>query len=268
MKKSNEILAGYPIEEFLQDQDGRSWNKDTKACYSRLLYEAKNYFDANGPLDAWTLEQWQEDLQAKSYKQRSINTRISALNNYLKWCGRHDLVMKHWHAGKGDPPTLTRGEYLCLLRAARGMGQHRLYLLIKVFAITGVPVHCLSQVTVELVRAGSGKIRSRENDMVFLCPGSLQKELLEYAKENYIYSGPIFITRSGQPLNRSNIFRMLQELSREAGIAEKKVNPRSLRNLCQTTRESIYANLEQLLKRAYDQLLETEDTVAGWKAGA
>ena len=58
------------------------------------------------------------------------------------------------------------------------------------------------------------------------------------------------------------------KLSREAGIAENKVNPRSLRNLCQTTHESIYANLEQLLKRAYDQLLETENTVAGWKAGA
>lgn len=268
MAESSDILAGFPIEEFLSGESGRSWNKETRACYSRLLYETKQYFDENGPLDARTLEQWQEALLAKDYKQRSINTRISALNNYLKWCGRYDLVMKHWHLKKEEAPVLTRGEYLCLLRAARHMDQHRLYLLIKVFAITGVPVHCLKQVTVELVRQGNGYIRGRANEIPFHCPASLQRELLAYAEENHIFTGPIFITRSGATMSRSSICRLLQELSREAGISENKVSPRSLRNLCQTTHNDIYANLEQMLKSAYDQLLETENTVAGWKAGA
>lgn len=268
MAGNSEILKGYPIEEFLTDQDGRAWNKDTKACYSRLLYETKQYFDENGPLNSHTLEQWQADLLAREYKQRSINTRISALNNYLKWCGRHDLVMKHWHPGEETAPALTRAEYLCLLRAARQTNQHRLYLLIKVFAITGVPVHCLSQVTVELIRQGNGALHGRGNNIPFHCPSSLQRELLEFAKENRIQTGPVFITRRGTPMNRSTICRLLQELSRTAGIPENKVSPRSLRNLCQIAQEDLYANLEQMLKSAYDQLLETENTVAGWKAGA
>ena len=268
MAETNEILKGYPIEKFLDSQAAHSWNKDTKACYSRLLYETKQYFDEHGPLNDQTLQQWQAALLAKEYKQRRINTRISALNNYLKWCGRHDLVMKHWHPAKEEAPTLTRSEYLCLLRAARHMDQHRLYLLIKVFAITGVPVHCLNQVTVELVKQGGGHIRGRSNTIPFRCPASLRRELLDYAEENHIYTGPIFITRAGTTMSRSNICRLLQELSREAGIPENKVSPRSLRNLCQTTHEDIYANLEQMLRSAYDQLLETENTVAGWKAGA
>lgn len=69
-------------------------------------------------------------------------------------------------------------------------------------------------------------------------------------------------------MNRSTICCLLQELSRTAGIPENKVSPRSLRNLCQIAQEDLYANLEQMLKSAYDQLLETENTVAGWKAGA
>ena len=192
----------------------------------------------------------------------------TALNNYLKWCGRHDLVMKHWRPGEETAPALTRAEYLCLLRAARQTNQHRLYLLIKVFAITGVPVHCLSQVTVELIRQGNGALHGRGNNIPFHCPSSLQRELLEFAKENRIQTGPVFITRRGTPMNRSTICRLLQELSRTAGIPENKVSPRSLRNLCQIAQEDLYANLEQMLKSAYDQLLETENTVAGWKAGA
>ena len=268
MAENHEILTGYPIEEFLASQKDRSWNKETIACYSRLLRETQQYFDQNGPLNEETLKAWQEELHAKKYKERSINTRIAVLNNYLKWCGRHDLVMKHWHADTDDVPALTRGEYLLLLRAARHMDQHRVYLLVKLFAITGVPVHCLKQVTVELVQQREGVIHGRGNAIPFDCPESFRQELLEYCKENRIYTGSIFITRSGRPISRSSICRSLQELSQEAGVREDKVSPRSLRNLCKVTREDIYANLDQMLKKAYEQLLETEDTVAGWKAGA
>lgn len=232
------------------------------------MRETQQYFDQNGPLNEETLKAWQEELHAKNYKERSINTRIAVLNNYLKWCGRHDLVMKHWHADTDDVPALTRGEYLLLLRAARHMDQHRVYLLVKFFAITGVPVHCLKQVTVELVQQREGFIHGRGNAIPFDCPESFRQELLEYCKENRIYTGSIFITRSGRPISRSSICRSLQELSQEAGVREDKVSPRSLRNLCKVTREDIYANLDQMLKKAYEQLLETEDTVAGWKAGA
>ena len=268
MAENHGILTGYPIEEFLASQKDRSWNKETIACYSRLLRETQQYFDQNGPLNEETLKAWQEELHAKNYKERSINTRIAVLNNYLKWCGRHDLVMKHWHADTDDVPALTRGEYLLLLRAARHMDQHRVYLLVKLFAITGVPVHCLKQVTVELVQQREGFIHGRGNAIPFDCPENFRQELLEYCKENRIYTGSIFITRSGRPISRSSICRSLQELSQEAGVREDKVSPRSLRNLCKVTREDIYANLDQMLKKAYEQLLETEDTVAGWKAGA
>lgn len=268
MVENNEILAGYPIEEFLADHEDRAWNRETLACYSRFLKEIKKYFETHGPLDEESLKRWQEDLHEKDYKERSINTRIAVLNNYLRWCGRYDLVMKHIHACKRDEPVLTRGEYLLLLRTARHMDQHRLYLIIKLFAITGVPVHCLKQVTVELVQQGEGAIHGRGNDLPFECPEGFRQELLAYCKESHIYTGPIFVTRNGQTVSRSNLCRSLQRLSQEAGIREDKVSPRSLRNLCKVAREDIYANIDQMMKQAYAQLLETEDTVVGWQAGA
>lgn len=268
MAEDNEILTGYPIEDFLADHEERAWNRETLACYDRHLREIHEYFEVHGPLNAESLKRWQEDLLAKNYKERSINTRIAVLNNYLRWCGRYDLVMKHIHASKGEEPALTRSEYLLLLRAARHMDQHRLYLIVKLFAITGVPVHCLKQVTVELVQQGEGAIHGRGNDIPFECPEGFRQELLAYCEEIGIYTGPVFVTRNGQTVSRSNICRSLQKLSQEAGVREDKVSPRSLRNLCKVAREDIYANIDQMMKKAYDQLLETEDTVAGWQAGA
>ena len=46
-----------------------------------------------------------------------------------------------------------------------------------------------------------------------------------------ITSGPIFITRTGRTLDRSNIWKMMKALCRDAGVAEKKVFPHNLRHL-------------------------------------
>lgn len=51
-------------------------------------------------------------------------------------------------------PELTRAEYLRLLQAARALEKERAYLLVKVFALLGIRVGELPQVTVEQVKAG------------------------------------------------------------------------------------------------------------------
>lgn len=72
MAENHEILTGYPIEEFLASQKDRSWNKETIACYSRLLRETQQYFDQNGPLNEETLKAWQEELHAKNIKSEAL----------------------------------------------------------------------------------------------------------------------------------------------------------------------------------------------------
>lgn len=265
----HEIIPGYSVEKFLQSQDEHLWSQQTRASYQKFLNEAKEYFGIENPVSKDSLEQWRQDLEDKNYKQRSINTRISAMNGYLKWCGRFDLVMPHKRPQKsGDVQQITRGEYLCLLRAAKHQGKHKLYLLIKAFTILDIPVHCLDQVTVELVKAGKGNIIDRSNNIIFRCPPGFQRELIHYAKSIGITSGPIFVSRTGQTVSRSSICRMFQELSKEAKLPENKVNPRSLRYLGKKTRENIFLNMEQVLIQAYDNLLETENTIAGWEESA
>ena len=192
---------------------------------------------------------------------------LAAANNYFRWCGRPDLVQTQQRRLDRDdqaPPALTRVEYLKLLRTARTQGRYRIYLLVKLFATTDLPLQCLDQVTVELVRQGRGSLNYRGSPVEFVCPAGLQKELLEYMELNGVYRGPVFVTRSGQPIDRSNLFRCMQELCRAAGVPEEKGNPRCLRNLYKATQQEIRDRLSALQQQMYDQLLDVEQEAVGW----
>ena len=130
-----------------------------------------------------------------------------------------------------------------------------------------MPQQCLEQVTRELVQAGGGTLSWRGNRREYSISVYLQQELLEYAAEIEVRQGPIFVTRNGKPLDRSNLFREMRELCRAAGVSEEKGNTRALRNLYQTTQNDISAQMDQPIRQAYNQLLQTEQTAIGWKEG-
>ena len=146
-----EILPGFPLEAFLQGPDSAAWNRDTCRSYRRALYELQHFLAGKGLPTPQLLEAWQADLHRQGYRQRSVNMRISAANNYFRRCGRHDLLMHHSRPNAVPVPELTRAEYLRLLQTARGQNKHRLYLLIKLFATTDLSLQCLEQITVQVV---------------------------------------------------------------------------------------------------------------------
>lgn len=268
MDRSAAILPGYALEDFLCAPENKAWSAETRDTYRRALQELYAYLQANGPPGRDTLAAWRQHLQGQGYRPRSINTRISAANNYFRWCGRYDLAMRHSTPNEPKTPQLTRAEYLRLLCTARRKGEHRLYLLVKLFATTGLPLQCLPQVTVPLVRAGGGTLQLRGNALPLTLASAFQQELLDYCREQCLVAGPVFITNRGQAINRSNLCRRLQELCRDAGVDEAKGNPRALRSLYQTTQAEIQARMDLLLRQAYDQLLQAEQSTAGWEEGA
>src|SRR5699024_12428057 len=81
-------------------------------------------------------------------------------------------------------------------------------------------------------------------------PGKLCKRLREYAKARGVVSGPVLVTRGGQPLDRSNLWREMKALCREAKVAAGKVFPHNLRHLFART----YYNAERDLARLADIL--------------
>ena len=200
---NDEILQGYSISDYLAATENKGWNPDTRRYYTNCLHDLLAFTVQHGVPTPKTMAEWEQSLE-QVYTRSAVNVHLAAANNYFKWCGRYDLLRGHTRVTEEQErsPTLTRTEYLKLLRTARSLGKHRIYLLIKLFATTGVPIQCLNQVTAELVKQGSGTLKYRDGAFGFRCPPALQQELLAYMAENGIYRGPVFITRTGQPACR------------------------------------------------------------------
>lgn len=247
---------------YLADLGARGRNPGTVSSYRKkleLLYRAL----PDGRIGRDTLCQWREQLLDGGYSPSTVNASVSAANSFLEWLGRREFQLSgRLETGEEEQPELTRAEYLRLLQTARHLGRERTYLLVKLFASTGLSLQLLPEVTAEA--AASGRLPGPEGEGPVRLPDCLRGELLDYARRQGISSGPIFVTRSGRPCGRTNITVSIRGLCRDAQVPPEKGNPRCLRKLYYTTRAEIEATVAQLVEQTHARLLEAEQAAVGW----
>ncbi len=172
-------------------------------------------------------------LRERGYSVASINSMLASVNSLLAFLGWEDCRTRSLRQQRQtycpEEKALSQGEYRRLLEAA-GEGT-RLQLLIQTICGTGIRVSELPYFTLEAVRRGEITIQCKNKTRTILVPGRLKKRLLQYARRQNIRSGRIFITRSGAPLNRSNIWAQMKKLCQAAGVQPSKVFPHNLRKL-------------------------------------
>lgn len=191
---------------------------------------------------------YKQNLVEKEYAVRSINSMLASLNSLLYFLGWGDCRVKSFKIQRqiycSEEKELTKAEYLKLLEVSKN--QPQLNLIMQTICGTGIRVSELKNFTVEAVQHGEVIIRCKGKTRAILIPGKLKKLLLNYAKKNRILSGTIFITRSGKPLNRSNIWLQMKRLCKAAGVKESKVFPHNLRKLFARTFYGIEKDIAKL----------------------
>ena len=86
-------------------------------------------------------------------------------------------------------------------------------------------------ITVEAVKQGEAVVNCKAKTRSVFIVKELKQKLLRYAAEQNIKSGMIFVTRTGKPISRTNIWREMKALCEEANVNPKKVFPHNLRHL-------------------------------------
>ncbi len=176
---------------------------------------------------------YKQQLVEQQYAVRSINSMLGSVNSLLEFLGcpecRVKAIRQQRQTYCTEEKELTKGEYMRLLEAAKKKPQLRL--LMETICGTGIRVSELRYFTVEAVGRGEVSVTCKGKTRRILLPQKLQRLLLEYARKHHVRSGAIFITRSGKPLNRSNIWAQMKKLCQEAGIQASKVFPHNLRKL-------------------------------------
>ncbi len=238
-----EMLEAY--ENCLRD------NEKSKATREKYVRDVKHFaeFAGDKEIDKAVLLDYKRELE-KDYAMTSANSMIAAVNSFLRYVGWHELCIKQFKIQKDayspQEKELSQAEFHTLIKTAEKNNKERLSLVIQTICGTGIRVSELQYLTVEAVRKGEATVSCKGKTRKIIVVSRLQKKLLAYAKKNNIESGMLFTTKSGKPLDRTNIWRAMKKLCELAGIAAEKVFPHNLRHLFARTFYGIEKDISKL----------------------
>ena len=178
---------------------------------------------------------YKNKLIAENYAVRSINSMLASLNTLFSFLGWSDCKVKSIKLQQqiycSEEKELTKAEYMRLVNTAKKKGNARLNLLIQTICGTGIRVSELQFITVEAARQGKTTVSLKGKTRLVFIVKELKQKLLRYAAEHGITTGYIFVTRSGKPMGRTNIWRDMKNLCTDAEVSPSKVFPHNLRHL-------------------------------------
>ena len=233
------------FEKFLKNEE------KSKATIEKYIRDVRYFvsFIGDGAIDKQLVLNYKSEL-GNSYAVTSANSMIAALNSFLRFCGWHSLCVRQFRVQRqaycSEDKELTKAEYIRLIEAARERNNERLNLIIQTICGTGIRVSELEHITVEALYKGETVVNCKgKSRRIFIVP-ELKKKLLRYAKEQNIKSGALFVTRSGKPVSRINIWRQMKDLCETAKVCPSKVFPHNLRHLFARTFYSIEKDIAKL----------------------
>lgn len=189
-------------------------------------------------------------LLQKKYAVRSVNSTLASINGLFSFLGWHELRVKTVKLQRQffspEEKELTRAEYMRLCRTAEQQGNKRLSLILQTICGTGIRVSELQHITVEAARCDEATVSCKGKTRSVFIVKELKQKLLRYAAEQGIRSGMIFVTRTGRAVSRTNIWREMKSLCREAGVNPEKVFPHNLRHLFARVFYSIEKDIAKL----------------------
>ena len=181
-----------------------------------------------------TVIAYKKHLQ-ENYAARSVNSMLASINSLFAFLGWLDLKVKSLKLQQQvfcpEEKELTKAEYARLCRAAQNKHNERLNLILQTICGTGIRVSELQYITVEAVKQGEAVVNCKAKTRAVFIVKELKQKLLRYAAEQGIKNGMIFVTRTGKPISRTNIWREMKALCEEANVNPQKVFPHNLRHL-------------------------------------
>lgn len=250
-KANNKELIGQ-YADFLREEERseatiKKYVRDLLAFFSYQSNPSKQTLNKDKVLA------WKEYL-VQTYAPASVNSMLAALNSFLDWCGVPQYKAKPLKIQREifvrPEKELSQTEYRRLVEAAEREGNRRLSLLLQTICSTGIRVSELRYITVAALQTGRAIVECKGKTRTVFLPKYLCQVLRRYCRDKKIDSGILFCTKGGKAIDRSNIWRMMKNLCKNAGVESEKVFPHNLRHLFART----YYSLEKDLSRLADLL--------------
>ncbi len=232
MKKRN--LTFKIINEFKEYLRVEEKSEATIEKYIRDVSAFKEYMKSKY-INKEEVITYKRYLIERGYAVRSINSIIASLNKLFEFMNLLNCTVKSMKVQQqifcSEEKELSKDEYIRLVNAAKEKGNERLNLILQTICGTGIRVSELQFITVEAIKSSETTVTCKGKIRTIFIVKELRKKLLEYAEYHGIKTGNIFVTRTGKPMNRSNIWREMKKLCEQANVNPNKVFPHNLRHL-------------------------------------
>lgn len=233
------------FKEFLMQEE------KSLATVKKYIYDTESFviWLEGRAVDKQAVLQYKGELMER-YAPASVNSILSALNMFFEFLGLYECKVKILKIQRqifaNRDKELSKQEYEKLLKEAEKKHNKKLNLIMQTICSTGIRVSELNYITVQAVRNEKAVINCKGKMRVVILPKQLCKMLEKYIKEQKIETGNVFITKTGKPMDRSNIWKLMKSLCDKAGVSKEKVFPHNLRHLFARTYYSLQKDIVRL----------------------
>lgn len=169
----------------------------------------------------------------ETFKPKTVNLRIQALNKYLDFVGKSRLRLKSVKVQQRTylENVISNADYMFLKNKLKKEENKEWYFVVRFLAATGARVSELVQIKIEHVKVGYYDIYSKGGKIRRLfIPKKLREETKIWLSENKRESGYLFLNRYGERITTRGISQQLKNYAEKYGLNTKVVYPHSFRH--------------------------------------
>ena len=217
------------INKFKEFLTHSNMAKNTIAAY---IYAVNDFTSKHKDLTKRNLLLYKTYL-IETFKPKTVNLRIQALNKYLEFVRKPRLRLKSVKVQQRSylENVISNADYIFLKNKLKHENNIEWYFVVRFLAATGARVSELVQLKVEHVNVGyydiytkGGKIRR------LFIPKSLRNEAQNWLNDNHRETGYIFLNRFGERITTRGIAQQLKNFAMKYGLNPKVVYPHSFRH--------------------------------------
>lgn len=196
------------------------------------VWTVNNYFSHYDDVSKENLLAFKGHLM-ESYKPKTVNLRVQAMNKYLIFLDEQKLQLKNVKIQQKNflENVISNADYKYLKKRLKKDGNMQWYFIVWYMAATGARVSELIKIKVEHVEMGYLDLYSKGGKVRRLyIPAKLREESLDWLKKMDITSGYLFLNRFGNPISTRGIRQQLKNYAVKYGLDPKVVYPHSFRH--------------------------------------
>lgn len=177
-----------------------------------------------------------KEYLTKTYKPKTVNLRIQAINKYLDFSQSEDLKIRtvKIHRKSFLENVISSADYTYMKKRLKKDNNMEWYFVVWYLAATGARISELIQIKTEHIKTGYLDLYTKGGKLRRLyIPAKLQKETTIWLNSiNRSYdSNYLFLNNKGNPITSRGISNQLKVYARKYGINPKVVYPHSFRHM-------------------------------------